>query len=257
MRSRRSKRCIRTSASLVVCDGEPPRWTTGLKVTEKWEALETLPRRRPRAGRERASLELSDAGHRAGATQRAVERLRSGRELSRGARRSRVAVASASRSSPPASSRFGFSGRAVVGAFFACVLVLLSAIDLDRRLIPNVIVLPALAICLAAQIALYPDHALEWVLASFLAALALFLPLLVVPTGMGMGDVKLAALLGAVLGRSVVARSSSASSPAASSRSPSWFGGAEGAQEDDRVRAVPRVRRARRLARRRTLRDLA
>ena len=28
---------------VVVCDGKPPRWTTGLKVTEKWEALETLP----------------------------------------------------------------------------------------------------------------------------------------------------------------------------------------------------------------------
>jgi uncharacterized membrane protein (UPF0127 family) len=28
---------------LVVCDGEAPRWTTGLKVTEKWAALETLP----------------------------------------------------------------------------------------------------------------------------------------------------------------------------------------------------------------------
>jgi uncharacterized protein len=28
---------------LVVCDGEPPRWTIGLKVTEKWAALETLP----------------------------------------------------------------------------------------------------------------------------------------------------------------------------------------------------------------------
>jgi uncharacterized protein len=28
---------------VVVCDGEPPRWTTGLKVAEKWEALETLP----------------------------------------------------------------------------------------------------------------------------------------------------------------------------------------------------------------------
>jgi uncharacterized membrane protein (UPF0127 family) len=28
---------------IVVCDGEPPRWTTGLKVTEKWAALETLP----------------------------------------------------------------------------------------------------------------------------------------------------------------------------------------------------------------------
>ena len=52
--------------------------------------------------------------------------------------------------------RFGFSGRAVVGSFFAAVLVLLSAIDLDCRLIPNAIVLPALGICLVAQVALYP-----------------------------------------------------------------------------------------------------
>jgi uncharacterized protein len=29
-------------AVMVVCDGEPPRWTKGLKVTEKWQALETL-----------------------------------------------------------------------------------------------------------------------------------------------------------------------------------------------------------------------
>jgi uncharacterized membrane protein (UPF0127 family) len=29
---------------VVVCDGEPPRWTNGLKVTEKWAALETLPK---------------------------------------------------------------------------------------------------------------------------------------------------------------------------------------------------------------------
>jgi leader peptidase (prepilin peptidase)/N-methyltransferase len=100
--------------------------------------------------------------------------------------------------------RFGLSGRAVVGAFFVTVLVVVSAVDLDCRLIPNVIVVPAIAICLAAQIALYPEHTLEWILASLCAALALFLPLLVVPTGMGMGDVKLAALLGAVLGKSVV-----------------------------------------------------
>ena len=101
--------------------------------------------------------------------------------------------------------RFGFTGRAIVGAAFSTVLVVLSAIDLDCRRIPNVIVLPATAIFLAAQVALYPEHALEWILASFLAALVLFLPLLIVPTGMGMGDVKLAALLGAVLGKSVAA----------------------------------------------------
>jgi DNA-binding NtrC family response regulator len=29
-------------AVMIVCDGEPPRWTTGLKVAEKWQALETL-----------------------------------------------------------------------------------------------------------------------------------------------------------------------------------------------------------------------
>jgi len=100
--------------------------------------------------------------------------------------------------------RFGFSGRAVVGSAFAAVLLLLSAIDLDCRLIPNVIVLPATAVFLAAQVALYPHHTLEWLLAGLFAALALYLPLLVVPTGMGMGDVKLAALLGVVLGESVV-----------------------------------------------------
>jgi leader peptidase (prepilin peptidase) / N-methyltransferase len=100
--------------------------------------------------------------------------------------------------------RFGLSGRAAVGATFAVVLVVLSAIDLDCRLIPNVILLPTLAVLLVAQIALYPDRTVEWVVASLGAALFLFLPLLVIPTGMGMGDIKLAALLGAVLGSSVV-----------------------------------------------------
>jgi leader peptidase (prepilin peptidase)/N-methyltransferase len=101
--------------------------------------------------------------------------------------------------------RFGFSGRAVVGAFFAAVLVLLTAVDLDRRLIPNVIVLPATAVVLVAQIALYPEHTLEWLIASLGAALFFFVPLLIYPAGMGMGDVKLAALLGAALGKSVLA----------------------------------------------------
>jgi leader peptidase (prepilin peptidase)/N-methyltransferase len=101
--------------------------------------------------------------------------------------------------------RFGLSGRAAVGAVFAAVLVLLTAIDLDRRLIPNAIVVPAAAVLLVAQIVLFPDRTAEWLLASFLAGLFLFLPLLVFPTGMGMGDVKLAALLGVVLGRSVAA----------------------------------------------------
>jgi leader peptidase (prepilin peptidase) / N-methyltransferase len=101
--------------------------------------------------------------------------------------------------------RFGFSGHALVGVIFAPTLVLLTVIDLDRRLIPDAIVLPALGAVLVLQIAFHPDHTLEWVLASLGAALFFFLPMLIYPAGMGMGDVKLAALLGAALGRSVVA----------------------------------------------------
>jgi len=99
--------------------------------------------------------------------------------------------------------RFGVSGRAFVGAFFCAVLVVLSAIDFERRILPNVIVLPSAAAVLAAQLALYPDRALEWVLGALLASLFLFLALLAYPKGMGMGDVKLALLLGAALGKSV------------------------------------------------------
>jgi leader peptidase (prepilin peptidase)/N-methyltransferase len=101
--------------------------------------------------------------------------------------------------------RFGATGHALVGAILAPVLVLLTAIDLDRRLLPDVIVLPTLAVVLTLQIAFYPHNTLEWVLAALGAALFFFIPMLVYPAGMGMGDVKLAALLGAALGKSVAA----------------------------------------------------
>jgi leader peptidase (prepilin peptidase)/N-methyltransferase len=100
--------------------------------------------------------------------------------------------------------RFGVSGHAVVASIFAATLVLLTAIDLARRLLPNVIVLPVLAVVLILQIGFYPDRALEWVLAALGAACFFFVPMLIYPAGVGMGDVKLAALLGAALGKSVI-----------------------------------------------------
>lgn len=98
---------------------------------------------------------------------------------------------------------FGATGRAVVAAFFVCVLVALSVIDLRERRLPNVIVLPCTLVVLTAQIALEPERTLEWILAGLLAALFLVVPTLFSPAAMGMGDVKLALLLGAALGRSV------------------------------------------------------
>jgi leader peptidase (prepilin peptidase) / N-methyltransferase len=100
--------------------------------------------------------------------------------------------------------RFGLSGRAFVGSFFVSVLVVLSVIDLRERRLPNRIVLPSAALVLAANVVLFPDRWYEWLLAAIGAALFFFLPLLIYPAGMGMGDVKLALLLGAALGRSVV-----------------------------------------------------
>src|SRR5436305_10124963 len=51
--------------------------------------------------------------------------------------------------------KFGLSGSAAVAAFFCLALVAVSATDLEHRIIPNRIVLPAAAIVLAANTALH------------------------------------------------------------------------------------------------------
>jgi leader peptidase (prepilin peptidase) / N-methyltransferase len=94
---------------------------------------------------------------------------------------------------------FGWSGKSFVAAFFCATLVTISAIDISHRIVPNVIVLPAAAIVLVGMTALEPSA--EWALGAFGAALFLFLAALAYPKGMGMGDVKLALLLGAMTGR--------------------------------------------------------
>jgi leader peptidase (prepilin peptidase)/N-methyltransferase len=96
---------------------------------------------------------------------------------------------------------FGLSAYAAVAAFFCATLVAVSVTDLERRIIPNRIVLPATAIVLLAQTVLEPSP--EWALGAFGASLFLFLAALAYPAGMAMGDVKLALLLGAMLGRTV------------------------------------------------------
>jgi prepilin signal peptidase PulO-like enzyme (type II secretory pathway) len=94
--------------------------------------------------------------------------------------------------------------RAVLTGFTAAVLVLLSAIDIERRVIPNRIVLPAAGIVMILQLALFTGHALDSALAALLAALVLMIPQFFNRSWMGMGDVKLTLLLGAALGWGVV-----------------------------------------------------
>jgi leader peptidase (prepilin peptidase)/N-methyltransferase len=97
--------------------------------------------------------------------------------------------------------RFGLSESAAIAAFFCVVLVAVTATDLTHRVIPNRIVVPAAAIVLVAQTTLQPSP--EWAIAALGAALFLFVAALAYPGGMGMGDVKLALLMGAALGKIV------------------------------------------------------
>ena len=88
--------------------------------------------------------------------------------------------------------------------FVVTTLAVVSWYDVRERIIPNRIVLPAWALVLAAQIALRPGRWDEWLIASGLAFAAFLLPALALPAALGMGDVKLAGLLGAALGYTVL-----------------------------------------------------
>ena len=92
---------------------------------------------------------------------------------------------------------------AAIAAAGCAVLAAVTATDLERRIVPNRIVVPALAGALLAQT--LRDPGFEWLLASLVAGGALFLAALAYPAGMGMGDVKLATFLGAWLGWDVFA----------------------------------------------------
>lgn len=98
---------------------------------------------------------------------------------------------------------FGWSVDALVGAAGCAVLVAVSVTDLERRIIPNAIVLPATGTALVVQTLREPG--LEWLLAALAAGGFFFLAAVAYPAGLGMGDVKLAAFIGAWLGRDAFA----------------------------------------------------
>jgi leader peptidase (prepilin peptidase) / N-methyltransferase len=99
----------------------------------------------------------------------------------------------------------GISARGFLVAAVIAILVELAAIDLERRILPNRIVLPTLLVVLGAQLALDPSRYAESLVCAVAAGGFLLLPSLVRRGAVGMGDVKLAVLLGATLGQLVAA----------------------------------------------------
>jgi leader peptidase (prepilin peptidase) / N-methyltransferase len=100
--------------------------------------------------------------------------------------------------------RYGFTAAGLIVALASAVLVVLSRIDIESRRLPNRIVLPAAALVLAARVATAPQHSAMWIGAALGAAGFLLAFALAFPGGLGMGDVKLALLLGAMLGSAIV-----------------------------------------------------
>lgn len=99
--------------------------------------------------------------------------------------------------------RCGLSATGAIAAFTCGVLAVLSAIDVQAHRLPNRIVLPSAAAVLVARLATAPEHWYAWLGAGLGAFAFLFLFALIFPGGLGMGDVKLALLLGFALGGAV------------------------------------------------------
>jgi prepilin signal peptidase PulO-like enzyme (type II secretory pathway) len=91
----------------------------------------------------------------------------------------------------------------LVAAGLAAVLVVLAATDIEHRIIPNRIVLPAAGAALLARLVV-SHGSVEYLVAALAAGAFFVLPSLFGRQWMGMGDVKLVVLLGAGLGQGVL-----------------------------------------------------
>ena len=97
----------------------------------------------------------------------------------------------------------GDAPRLVLGVVLVVLLVPMALIDLDHRIIPNRLTGPAAVLALALGTALDPGGELSRVLSGLGAGGFFLLAAIASPGGMGMGDVKLAGVLGLFLGAPV------------------------------------------------------
>jgi leader peptidase (prepilin peptidase)/N-methyltransferase len=86
---------------------------------------------------------------------------------------------------------------------FVTMLAAVTLTDLERRIIPNKILIAGAVLCLAIAAPTDPGGLPERAIAAVGAGGVLFLAALAYPGGMGLGDVKLAAVMGLFLGRAV------------------------------------------------------
>ena len=91
----------------------------------------------------------------------------------------------------------------VLGLVLVAFLVPITLIDLDHRIIPNRLTAPAAVLAVVLGTALDPSGQVERLIAGAAAGGVFLTAAVAHPHGMGMGDVKLAAVLGLFLGAAV------------------------------------------------------
>ena len=101
--------------------------------------------------------------------------------------------------------KYGLTLEALVYYTFVAALLVITFIDIDRQIIPDVITLPGIPIFFAASFALSQISVVQSVLGILIGGGSLFLVawlyhLLTHKEGMGGGDIKLLAMMGAVIG---------------------------------------------------------
>lgn len=96
--------------------------------------------------------------------------------------------------------KFGLSILFVIYALMASTLLVIALIDLDHKIIPNVITLPGLIVGLILSLRFLPITPLTSLLGVLIGGTLFYLIALVSKGGMGGGDIKLIAMIGAFLG---------------------------------------------------------
>jgi leader peptidase (prepilin peptidase)/N-methyltransferase len=94
-------------------------------------------------------------------------------------------------------------GEMAIGLVFVTMLAAITLTDLERRIIPNKILLAGSILCLAIAAPTDPSGLVERAIAAGAAAGVMFAVVLAYPKGMGLGDVKLMAAMGLFLGSAV------------------------------------------------------
>jgi leader peptidase (prepilin peptidase)/N-methyltransferase len=101
--------------------------------------------------------------------------------------------------------KYGISLEAAIYYVFITTLLVITFIDIDHRIIPDVITLPGIPICFLASFALPHITYIESIMGILIGGGSLFMVawlyhLLTKKEGMGGGDIKLLGMMGAIIG---------------------------------------------------------